>query len=169
MPFYKVIALLVIEGSVAFLWISLLYKRIHELKFEKKLNRNEAEDYREKLLDKVREKIMLTQRSESKVAKGEDLVASFIYRKDETKQLGEDLQALYEKQLGAIRNQYPTLTDLDILVIALLGIGYDNIEICSLLRMEKRTLYKRRQLIAQRIGISATDLDELAMKTLAED
>lgn len=64
--------------------------------------------------------------------------------------------------------QFPGLTDLDMLVLCLLGIGMDNQEIATLLRMEKRTLYRRRQLMAMRIGISSLQLDEFAINTISE-
>ena len=64
--------------------------------------------------------------------------------------------------------QFPGLTDLDMLVLCLLGIGMDNQEIATLLRMEKHTLYRRRQLMAMRIGISSMKLDEFAINTIRE-
>lgn len=73
-----------------------------------------------------------------------------------------------KQPLQTIREQYPNLTELDILVICLIGIGMDNDEICTILRMEKRTLYRRRQLIAQRVGMSSTQL-ELFATTLITD
>ena len=57
---------------------------------------------------------------------------------------------------------------MDLLVICLIGIGMDNLEIYTLLRMEKRTLYRRRQLISMRVGISSLHLDEFSMNWITK-
>ena len=144
--------------------IGLLSHRLNTTKFLQKLAEIDAETYHDKLVDKVKDKIALTRRAENKFMKGGDLVAEAIYRQNDTQQLGNELRMLYQKELDGLSNQYPSLTDLDLLVITLLGMQMDNLEICNLLHMEKRTLYRRRQLIAQRMGISSMDLDDLAHK-----
>ena len=57
---------------------------------------------------------------------------------------------------------------LALLDICLLGIGMDNVEICTVLRMEKRTLYRRRQLIAMRTGMSSMNLETFSRSILQE-
>lgn len=116
----------------------------------------------EKLLDKVKEKIELTQRSQKLHKQKDELIASFIYKQEHVFELGEEIKSIYETEYNAVLSKYPQLTELDMLVICLLAIGMTNEEICDIIKMEKRTLYRRRQLIAQRIGISSTELDQFA-------
>lgn len=73
----------------------------------------------------------------------------------------QDLHDLYHQQVVNLRLQYPDLTDVDITFILLLAIGVDNPDIALLLQMEKRSIYRRRQLIAQRMNISSLELDNL--------
>lgn len=73
-----------------------------------------------------------------------------------------DLSAVYKLPLQRLRSTYPELTDLDIAVLLLLAIGLDNHEIIVFLDMSKRTYYKRRQLIAGRVGLTASQLDQFA-------
>ena len=74
----------------------------------------------------------------------------------------EDLQQLFSSKVNHIRRMYPALTDTDIQVLILIGLGVDNNDILSFTDMSKRTYYKRRQLIAQRMNTTAAQLDELA-------
>ena len=74
----------------------------------------------------------------------------------------DELQPLFGDKTESIRQRYPQLTDLDINVLLLIGLGIDNNEILHLTDMSKRTYYKRRQLIAQRMNTTAAQLDQLA-------
>lgn len=91
---------------------------------------------------------------------------------DQIKQQGakthivDELQPLFCDKTESIRQRYPQLTDLDINVLLLIGLGIDNNEILHLTGMSKRTYYKRRQLIAQRIGTTAAQLDPIAKELL---
>ena len=129
----------------------------------------ETEEWREKLLDKVKEKIAITEQAHNRITHGEDLVAKFIYHQQGIEELSAELFGIYHKPISAIKKKYPDLTELDLLVICLLGIGMDNVEICSILRMEKRTLYRRRQLIVQRIGINSSANLEAFAKSMLEE
>lgn len=73
-----------------------------------------------------------------------------------------DLTTIFPDETGHLRVTYPDLTDLDICVLQLLAIGLDNQEILTFLDMSKRTFYKRRQLIAGRVGLLASQLDQFA-------
>lgn len=164
-----VCALQLVLSGVLIFYIVILKNIIKGLSLDKQSTEQELEEWRERLLEKVKEKIVLTERSELRLISGEDLVSQFIYQHEDIKELGTELSGIFAEQLSSLRLQFPNLTDLDILVISLLGIGMDNVEICTLLHMEKRTLYRRRQLIAMRIGISSTQLDELAMSVLTSE
>lgn len=148
--------------------MDVLSKKLQGMTFAKKATEKEVEEWRIKLLEKVKEKINITEQAQDKLTRGEDLVAQFIYRNNDIKQLSDELNAIFKQPLQTLKEKYPDLTELDLLVICLIGIGMDNDEICTLLRMEKRTLYRRRQLIAQRIGMSSTQLDMFAMTVLTE-
>ena len=74
----------------------------------------------------------------------------------------DDLQHLFADKIKEIKRLYPALTETDIQVLTLIGLGVENTEILQFTDMSKRTYYKRRQLIAQRMDTSAAQLDELA-------
>ena len=157
---------------VVFIWITIKTDTInHKLEaqeFQRKLAEKETEEWREKLLEKVKEKIAITEQARNRITRGEDLVAKFIYHQQGIEELSEELFDIYHKPISALKKKYPDLTELDLLVLCLLGIGMDNVEICALLRMEKRTLYRRRQLIAQRTGMSSTMLEDFSKGILQE-
>ena len=157
---------------VVFIWITIKTDTInHKLEaqeFQRKLAEMETEEWREKLLEKVKEKIAITEQARNRITRGEDLVAKFIYHQQGIEELSEELFDIYHKPISALKKKYSDLTELDLLVLCLLGIGMDNVEICALLRMEKRTLYRRRQLIAQRTGMSSTMLEDFSKGILQE-
>ncbi len=144
-------------------------RKMDTQELQRKLAEAETEEWREKMLDKVKEKIAMTEEARDRMTRGEDLVAKYIYHQQGIEELSTELFSIYQKPINTVKKQYPDLTELDLLVICLLGIGMDNVEVCSILRMEKRTLYRRRQLIAQRIGLtSSTALEEFAKNMLQE-
>lgn len=73
-----------------------------------------------------------------------------------------ELTNVFADETNHLRLTYPELTDIDICVMQLLAIGLDNQEILTFLNMSKRTFYKRRQLIAGRVGLLASQLDQFA-------
>ena len=72
----------------------------------------------------------------------------------------DELQHLFSNKVKLLRREYPSLTDTDVQVLILIGLGVDNNEILTFTNMSKRTYYKRRQLIAQRMNTTAAQLDE---------
>ena len=76
----------------------------------------------------------------------------------------EQLLHSHESKIEWLRSRYPALTETDIQVLLLLGLGIDNQGILLLLDMSKRTYYKRRQLIAKRMDIATEKLDETAQR-----
>ena len=170
--FYYIIALTCLLTAMALFFTILLVvvrRNLETQELQRKLAEAESEEWREKMLDKVKEKIALTEEARDRMTRGEDLVAKYIYHQQGIEELSTELFSIYQKPINTVKKQYPGLTELDLLVICLLGIGMDNVEVCSILRMEKRTLYRRRQLIAQRIGLaSSTALEEFAKNMLQE-
>lgn len=147
----------------------IIRRKLETQELQRKLAEAETEEWREKMLDKVKEKIAMTEEARDRMTRGEDLVAKYIYHQQGIEELSTELFSIYQKPINSVKKKYPDLTELDLLVICLLGIGMDNVEVCSILRMEKRTLYRRRQLIAQRIGLnSSTNLEEFAKNILQE-
>ena len=149
--------------------IDIISRKLETQELQRRLAEMETEEWREKLLDKVKEKIAITEQAHNRITHGEDLVAKFIYHQQGIEELSAELFGIYHKPISAIKKKYPDLTELDLLVICLLGIGMDNVEICSILRMEKRTLYRRRQLIVQRIGINSSANLEAFAKSMLEE
>ena len=170
--FYYIIALTCLLTAMALFFTILLViirREAETRELQRKLAEAETEEWREKMLDKVKEKIAMTEEARDRMTRGEDLVAKYIYHQQGIEELSTELFSIYQKPINTVKKQYPDLTELDLLVICLLGIGMDNVEVCSILRMEKRTLYRRRQLIAQRIGLtSSTALEEFAKNILQE-
>ena len=72
----------------------------------------------------------------------------------------DNLQNLFSDRIKEIKRIYPALTETDLQVITLIGLGMDNTDILQLTDMSKRTYYKRRQLIAQRMNTTAAQLDD---------
>ena len=149
--------------------LAVISRKLETQELQRRLAEMETEEWREKLLDKVKEKIAITEQAHNRITHGEDLVAKFIYHQQGIEELSAELFGIYHKPISAIKKKYPDLTELDLLVICLLGIGMDNVEICSILRMEKRTLYRRRQLIVQRIGINSSANLEAFAKSMLEE
>lgn len=74
----------------------------------------------------------------------------------------DELQHIFSNKAQLFQREYPSLTDTDVQVLLLIGLGVDNNEILSFTGMSKRTYYKRRQLIAQRMNTTAANLDKFA-------
>lgn len=80
-----------------------------------------------------------------------------------------EYQHLFSDKLLQLRRNYPALTDTDVQVLILIGIGVPNHEIIAFTNMSKRTYYKRRQLIAQRMNTTAAQLDEVAKQFFTQN
>ena len=158
------ILIIVCAIQLVCLGILIIYIAIEKVKRESiliqhSITEKEVVEWRRKLLEKIKERINLSSEAEKKMIAGEDAVGKFIYNQKNIKNLSNELFHIFDTQVAVLKSQYQSLTELDLLVILLLGIGLDNYEIGALLNMEKRTLYRRRQLIAQRMGISSTRIE----------
>jgi hypothetical protein len=67
-----------------------------------------------------------------------------------------------EARIAYLKKHYANLTEVDIQVLILIGMGLETQDILLILHMSKRTYYKRRQIISKRMSISTTELDEKA-------
>ena len=153
--------------GILILYVALEKVKTNSILIQHSITEKEVVEWRRKLLEKIKERINLSAEAEKKMIAGEDAVGNFIYNQKNIKNLSKELFQIFDIQIALLRSQYPSLTELDLLVILLLGIGLDNYEIVTLLNMEKRTLYRRRQLIAQRIGISSTKIELVIAELLS--
>ena len=81
----------------------------------------------------------------------------------------DDLQHLFSDKIKKLKHQYPALTETNIQVVTLIGLGVSNTDILQLADMSKRTYYKRRQLIAQRMNTTAAQLDQIAQNAFTSN
>lgn len=114
--------------------------------------------FRRELTD-LRVRLLITQREQEQ--RDKMLLEQLKQQKDKPHAL-ESLPQLFSSKVNQLRREYPSLTDTDVQVLILIGLGVDNNEILTFTDMSKRTYYKRRQLIAQRMNTTAAQLDELA-------
>lgn len=77
----------------------------------------------------------------------------------------DELQRIFDYKMRKIRSRYPALTDADAQVLLLIGLGVENHDILVLTNMSKRTYYKRRQVLAQRMNTTAAQLDEMVQSS----
>lgn len=77
----------------------------------------------------------------------------------------DKLQRIFDYKMRKIRSRYPALTDADAQVLLLIGLGVENHDILALTNMSKRTYYKRRQVLAQRMNTTAAQLDEMVQSS----
>lgn len=95
------------------------------------------------------------------------LLLDQIKKQPDKPRVMEDMQHIFDDRVSLLHRQYPKLTDLDIQVLILIGLGVENYEILTFTDMSKRTYYKRRQLIAQRMGTTAAQLNSKVQQIFA--
>lgn len=117
------------------------------------------------LREMIRRKLYYSVLYKSNPNKVAFVAESLTYQSE--KEVLADCKLLFPEQIYSLQQKYPALTDSDWLVLLLLGMGMDNTEICTLLTMKKKTLYRRRQLIADRLNISSLQVDDFATNALA--
>ena len=142
--FFGVPDIIIIANAAVILTIAFIVERIISFK-------NELTDLRIRLLA-----------SQHEQARRDQLMLEQIKQHTNKPDALNELLQLFGSKVNAIRREYPSLTDTDAQVLILIGLGVDNNEILSFTDMSKRTYYKRRQLIAQRMNTTAAKLDELA-------
>ena len=142
--FFGVPDIIIIGNVVVGLTIAFIVERIISFK-------NELTDLRIRLLA-----------SQHEQAQRDQLMLEQIKQHTNKPDALNELLQLFGSKVNSIRREYPSLTDTDAQVLILIGLGVDNNEILSFTDMSKRTYYKRRQLIAQRMNTTAAQLDELA-------
>lgn len=116
-------------------------------------------------LTDLRIKMAINQREE---AWRHQLLVKQIQQQKGTNAL-DDLQHLFADKIKKLKHKYPALTETDIQVVTLIGLGVSNTDILQLADMSKRTYYKRRQLIAQRMNTTAAQLDQIAQNAFTSN
>ena len=81
----------------------------------------------------------------------------------------QELRASYAKEVAFLQKKYPRLTSNDIDILLLLGIGLSNQEVVEFMDMNKRSYYRRRQLISERTDIPSADINTFARQWLGEE
>lgn len=136
--------IIIIANAVVILTIAFIIERIITV-------RRELTDLRIRLLAAQHEQAMRDQ-----------LLLEQLKQQSDKPHALESLPQLFSSKVSQLRHEYPSLTDTDVQVLILIGLGVDNNDILTFTDMSKRTYYKRRQLIAQRMNTTAAQLDELA-------
>jgi hypothetical protein len=73
----------------------------------------------------------------------------------------DEVDQIFDKKITGLLMKSPDLSKLDLIVITLICLQVNILDSCILLNMHKSTLYKRRNRIKDRIGLSGeTDLEE---------
>lgn len=79
----------------------------------------------------------------------------------EWEDLEKEFNSLYNDLLVHIKEQHPSLTPMDLKMIALITLGLDVADICLLLNQTKRTIWSRRQRIKKHLGLAnGSDLED---------
>ena len=140
---------LILTGCIVYLNIKVtrLKAENESLRIRESVQRNHVSDKQQAMIELIREKIHLREQA----------------------QVCRELRAAYSKEVASLQKHYPQLTEVDIEVLLLLGIGLENQEIIEFLDLSKRTYYKRRQTVAGRLGVSAVELNDFAMDLLGEN
>ena len=101
-------------------------------------------------------RLLVTQREQAKQYQS---LLEQIKRQSDKPHALDELQHIFGYKMSQIHDLYPTLTEVDLQVLLLIGLGVENHDIVTMTNMSKRTYYRRRQVLAQRMGTTAAKLD----------
>lgn len=166
---YLLVALLSVAVAASWVYILYLQNKLRHSQLESQSTQKDVVRTKEQLVEHVKSKIEATQTARLHRIKPSDIMSRYVYSQDCVREVAQDLDDIYHNEYIALREKYDQLTDLDLLILSLLANGLENHEICTLLHMERQTLYKRRQLISKRIGISSTELEKFSLRIFAQD
>lgn len=80
----------------------------------------------------------------------------------------EEFDAAYGNLLTRLKESYPSLTPMDLQVIALIVSGFDISDICLLLNLTKRTIWSRRLRIKTHLGLKSGERIEEFLEKFVE-
>jgi len=143
---------------------------MQRLEYEIKVRKTENIQKRSLLLSKIQHKIdntlrlnllnMGTTASEKMEVFLKEISKQSIITDQEWHDYIDEVNHIFDNKIKQLQETNPQLTNTDIKVISLIFLKLDISECCSLLNMNKNTMYHRRKIIKERMGISKeTDLE----------
>ncbi|MBP1676431.1 MAG: TPR-repeat-containing protein [Bacteroidetes bacterium] len=84
----------------------------------------------------------------------DDIIRKVILQKDEWDYYENEVNSLLNNKLNELREHYKNLTKADMIVIALIYMDVSTTDTCTLMNMNKETLYTRRKRIKKHLNIS---------------
>ena len=138
------------------------------MEYELKLKNTENNQKRLLLLTKLQNRIENTLRfnkfkmgilsKEKKDSFLDEITKQSIITEVEWKNYTDEVDNIFDLRISKLKETYQQLTYPDIKVISLICLKMDISDCCSLLNMTKNTMYHRRNIIKERIGINK-DID----------
>jgi tetratricopeptide (TPR) repeat protein len=137
------------------------------IEFELKEKRRNNDQKRELLLIKLKDKVENTLRfnrlklgisqQDKQEAFWEELSGQVILSEKEWQYYIDEVDRIFDKKITNLFATYSRLTQADLIVISLILLKLDISDCCSLLNMSKNTMYHRRKIIKDRVGLSKED------------
>jgi len=134
-----------------------------KLRFEVEKKKADNEKKNEILLSKLQNKVENTLRfnklnlgiaaSDKLDAFVEEIKKQSMISDSEWQYYIEEINHIFDNKLSYLMNSYPQLTHNDVNVLTLICLKLDISDCCSLLDMNKNTMYRRRNTIKERMGI----------------
>lgn len=171
----SILVIIILITTVILLLILVANKRkqlTHELDqqrmvFELNARQKENDQKRELLLSKLQSRVDNTlhfnnlklqlSRPEKQETFLEEITAQLIILEKEWQYYIEEVDHIFDKRISNLSVKYPQLTQSDLIVIALISLKLDISDSCSLLNMTKNTMYHRRKIIKERVGLRKED------------
>ena len=137
---------------------------MQKLEYEIKMRKAENTKKRALLLSKIQNKVdntlrlnllnMGTTASEKMEVFLKEISKQSIITDQEWHDYIDEVNHIFDNKIKQLQETNPQLTNTDIKVISLIFLKLDISECCSLLNMNKNTMYHRRKIIKERMGIS---------------
>ena len=137
---------------------------MQRLEYEIKVRKTENIQKRSLLLSKIQHKVdntlrmnllnMGTTASEKMEVFLKEISKQSIITDQEWHDYIDEVNHIFDNKIKQLQETNPQLTNTDIKVISLIFLKLDISECCSLLNMNKNTMYHRRKIIKERMGIS---------------
>lgn len=183
---FGLLTIVVLILVLAFMMLNFKRKREQLQHYEEKLILLEGiERKRLVLLAKIQSRIdtvLKLNKMESKFRAGVtdvnmfvvEILSNSVLKDSEWLEYIEEIDMVCNHHISTLATEFPTLTNADKIVIALTSMKIDITDSCTVLGMNKNTMYRRRNTIKERLGLDKTVdfevwiLDRVA-KSLAKD
>jgi hypothetical protein len=141
------------------------------MQYELKMKEKEDEQNRRIIFVKLQDKLSNTlvfnklNMSYSQESKREEFVKQIIEQsvlaEEDWQHYIDEMDQVFKHKISGLLSLYPGLSKLDLIVITLIGLNVKISNSCTLLNMNKATMYKRRNRIKERIGMeSESDMED---------